>query len=73
MANSGEHTNASQFFITAAKTPHLNGRHTIFGHVLESSMDTIKKLNDVATLGRSSGDRPLERQEIIKAYIKEAK
>ncbi|MCX6052409.1 MAG: peptidylprolyl isomerase [Campylobacterales bacterium] len=70
MANAGEHTNGSQFFITTAKTPHLNGRHTIFGHVTDASMDTIKKLNDVATLGRSAGDRPLERQEIIKAYIK---
>lgn len=70
MANAGENTNGSQFFITTVKTPHLNGRHTIFGHVTDASMDTIKKLNDVATLGRSAGDRPLERQEIIKAYIK---
>ncbi|MFA6197371.1 MAG: peptidylprolyl isomerase [Sulfurimonas sp.] len=70
MANAGENTNGSQFFITTVKTPHLNGRHTIFGHATDASMDTIKKLNDVATLGRSAGDRPLERQEIIKAYIK---
>lgn len=71
MANAGEHTNGSQFFITTSKTPHLNGRHTIFGHVTEASMDTIKKLNEVATLGRLGEDRPLERQEIVKAYIKE--
>lgn len=70
MANAGENTNGSQFFITTVKTPHLNGRHTIFGHATDDSMDTIKKLNDVATLGRSAGDRPLERQEIIKAYLK---
>lgn len=73
MANAGEHTNGSQFFITTAKTPHLNGRHTIFGHVDEASMETIKKLNNIATLGRSGADRPLERQEIIKAYLKEVK
>ena len=67
MANSGPHTNGSQFFITTANTPWLNGRHTIFGQASASSMDTLQKLNNVDTM---RGDRPLERQEIIKAYIK---
>ncbi|EDZ63604.1 bifunctional periplasmic peptidase (C14 family)/ peptidyl-prolyl cis-trans isomerase (Cyclophilin family) [Sulfurimonas gotlandica GD1] len=70
MANAGPHTNGSQFFITTAKTPWLNGRHTIFGQVKESSMETIMKLNNVDTFGRSGADRPQDRQEIIKAYIK---
>ncbi len=70
MANRGRNTNGSQFFITTAKTPWLNGRHTIFGEVTPSSMDVIKKLNNIKTLGRSGADRPQERQEIIKAYIK---
>jgi peptidylprolyl isomerase len=70
MANAGPFTNGSQFFITTAKTPWLNGHHTIFGQATPSSMDTINKLNNVATLGRSGADRPQERQEIIKAYIK---
>ncbi len=70
MANSGKNTNGSQFFITTAPTPWLNGHHTIFGHATASSMGTINKLNNVATMGRSGGDRPQERQEIIKAYIK---
>ncbi len=70
MANAGPHTNGSQFFITTAKTPWLNGHHTIFGKATEKSMQTINKLDKVATLGRSAGNRPLERQEIIKAYIK---
>ena len=70
MANAGPHTNGSQFFITTAQTPWLNGNHTIFGQATQASMQTIKKLDNVATLGRSGGDRPLERQEIIKAYIK---
>jgi peptidylprolyl isomerase len=70
MANAGPNTNGSQFFITTAPTPWLNGYHTIFGQATESSMKTIMKLNNVATLGRSGRDKPQERQEIIKAYIK---
>ena len=70
MANRGPYTNGSQFFITTAKTPWLNGKHTIFGQVISSSMESVQKLNNVATLGRNAGDRPLSRQEIIKAYIK---
>ena len=66
MANAGPGTNGSQFFITLAPTPWLNGKHTIFGEVI-SGEETVRKMENVTT-GR--GDRPMFDQMIKKAYIK---
>jgi len=48
MANSGPNTNGSQFFITDVATPHLNGKHTIFGQCDEASIEIVKQIARMA-------------------------
>lgn len=66
MANAGPNSNGSQFFITCAKTPWLNLRHTIFGEVV-SGLEVVQKIENTPV---GADDRPSLEQKIIRAYIK---
>ena len=65
MANAGANTNGSQFFITTAKAPWLDGKHTIFGEV-KSGFETLNAIESIPT---DSNNRPQETPRILQASI----
>lgn len=65
MANAGPNTGSSQFFINLVDNNYLDGRHPVFGKVVEG-MDVVDKIAKVPT---NSQDRPLQEVKILKAKI----
>ena len=65
MANRGPNTNSSQFFITTSIPQNLNGKHTIFGEVIEG-YDVVERIENTPV---DAMDRPIKDQKIISASI----
>lgn len=76
MANSGPTTNSSQFFITIKETPWLDGKHTIFGHVVENGMEVVNTIvqndaiNSVTIIRKGEAAKKFDAVKVFSDYFK---
>ncbi|HUR70016.1 MAG TPA: peptidylprolyl isomerase [Candidatus Thermoplasmatota archaeon] len=68
MANAGPNTGGSQFFVTLARSPHLDDRHSVFGRVVEG----IEVVRAIGTVQVDTNDRPVQEVRIVKAELLDA-
>lgn len=76
MANSGPGTNGSQFFITIISTPWLDGKHTIFGHVIDNGMKVVNSIvqndaiNSVKIIRKGEAAKKFNAVKVFNNYFK---
>lgn len=66
MANSGPNTNGSQFFICLAPCQHLDGKHTVFGRVIQGLDDLLEKVKSIEI---NEKEEPSQTVTIVSAEI----
>ena len=73
MANSGPDTNGSQFFVSFRATPHLDGKHVVFGHVDLSDDESLRVLDALESIKTGTRDMPVLKVKIAECGVEDDK